>query len=115
MGTPRTSLTAAHFSMVSAGSPATRTWNRAWRPSPARGGALSTRGPLQVVRLYVQNHRHGGVEAEEAVAVLAGLQNAELRVYGRHNVSNALAAASAASVLGLRGQAVEQGPSGRAL
>ena len=35
--------------------------------------------------------------------------HAELRVYGRHNVSNALAAASAAYVLGLPGQAVEQG------
>ncbi|MCI8813043.1 MAG: UDP-N-acetylmuramate--L-alanine ligase, partial [Oscillibacter sp.] len=35
--------------------------------------------------------------------------HAELRVYGRHNVSNALAAASAAYVLGLPGEAVEKG------
>jgi len=35
--------------------------------------------------------------------------HAELRVYGRHNVSNALAAASAAYVLGLPGSAVEEG------
>ena len=35
--------------------------------------------------------------------------HAELKVYGRHNVSNALAAASAAYVLGLPGEAVEQG------
>lgn len=35
--------------------------------------------------------------------------HAELRVYGRHNVSNALAAASAAYVLGLPGKAVEKG------
>ena len=30
---------------------------------------------VQVVRLHVQDHRHGGEEAEEAVAVLAGLQD----------------------------------------
>ncbi len=35
--------------------------------------------------------------------------HAELRVYGRHNVSNALAAAAAAYVLGLPGEAVEKG------
>ena len=35
--------------------------------------------------------------------------HAELKVYGRHNVSNALAAASAAYVLGLPGEAVEKG------
>ena len=35
--------------------------------------------------------------------------HAELKVYGRHNVSNALAAASAAYVLGLPGTAVEEG------
>ena len=35
--------------------------------------------------------------------------HAELRVYGRHNVSNALAAASAAYVLGIPGKAVEEG------
>ena len=35
--------------------------------------------------------------------------HAELRVYGRHNVSNALAAASAAYVLGIPGEAVERG------
>ena len=34
---------------------------------------------------------------------------AALRVYGRHNISNALAAASAAYVLGLPGEAVEKG------
>lgn len=35
--------------------------------------------------------------------------HADLKVYGRHNVSNALAAASAAYVLGLPGDAVERG------
>ena len=30
---------------------------------------------VQVVLLHVQNHRHGGEEAEEAVAVLTGLQD----------------------------------------
>ncbi len=35
--------------------------------------------------------------------------HAELKVYGRHNVSNALAAASAAYVLGIPGDAVEKG------
>ena len=35
--------------------------------------------------------------------------HAELKVYGRHNVPNALAAASAAYVLGLPGEAVEKG------
>ncbi len=35
--------------------------------------------------------------------------HAELKVFGRHNVSNALAAASAAYVLGLPGKAVEEG------
>ena len=35
--------------------------------------------------------------------------HAELKVYGRHNVSNALAAAAAAWVLGLPGDAVERG------
>ena len=34
---------------------------------------------------------------------------AALRVYGRHNISNALAAASAAYVLGIPGKAVEEG------
>jgi len=35
--------------------------------------------------------------------------HADLRVYGRHNVLNALAAAAAAYVLGIPGEAVEQG------
>ena len=38
--------------------------------------------------------------------------HAELRVYGRHNVSNALAAASAAYVLGIPGRAVKLGLEG---
>jgi len=38
--------------------------------------------------------------------------HAQLRVYGQHNVSNALAAAAAAYVLGIPGSAVEQGLAG---
>ena len=43
----------------------------------AEGGldVLQVLEEVQMVLLNVQNHRHGGEEAEEAVAVLAGLQN----------------------------------------
>ena len=30
---------------------------------------------IQMVGLYIQNHRHSGIKAEEAVAVFAGFQN----------------------------------------